>query len=119
MKVYEEKISLTKSNTRDRKKLVTKLGTYLIAIYTFTTKNVLISAAFERILRELAFICLENNHKLLAHQIFTEYLPYSSQRHIDYLVNNTEELHHLKKNNQAPIALPFMQKKKEKKNTKK
>ena len=58
MNVYGEKISMAKSNTKERKRLVSKLGTYLLAIYNVTTKNILISANFERILRELAFICL-------------------------------------------------------------
>jgi hypothetical protein len=59
-------------------------------------------------MREIAFICIEENDKALAHSIFTTFVPQGSMRLIDYLVHSTKELEKYKtsityKHSQLPV----------------
>ena len=96
-----------KINSNERKAELLNLGTRLIAISSSITVNIKPSVEFDKIVREMGMICLENNKKLLAYTLFTKYIPQSSTNFIDYLIHNTPELADYKT---APsiVQLPVM-----------
>ena len=83
----------------------------LLGIYESLHVEASQSAAFDRILRETAMVCLEAGKKVLAYTIFSKYLSSSSFRFIDYLVNTTEELVQYRSNQIFTVSLPVMTRK--------
>lgn len=89
-----------------------------MAIYSCLTVDIRISPNFDRLLRELALVCLEANKKLLSYQILTKYAP-SSTKIINYLIQNTNELSSYRNQGSVIVNLPAMNKRQEKPVTKK
>jgi hypothetical protein len=47
---------------------------------------------FEKIVREVAFIAIEERENALAHHLLSTYANSNAQKHLDYLVSNTPGL---------------------------
>jgi hypothetical protein len=87
---------------------IVNLATRLLAILTCFTTEIKPSVNFEKIIRELSLICLENNKKLVAYTLLTKYIGQSSYQYIVYLIQNTEELASYRNHTHPIVTLPIM-----------
>lgn len=84
-----------------------------MAIYSCLTVDIRISPNFDRLLRELALVCLEANKKLLSYKILTKYAP-NSTKIINYLIQNTNDLSSYRNQGSVIVSLPVMNKRQDK-----
>lgn len=71
---------------------------------------------FQKIVREVAFIAIEERENIQAHHLLTTYASANAVKYIDYLVSNTPDLESYKPSiRYKSIVLPVMQRKVEKK----
>lgn len=72
-----------------------------------------ISVGFERIIRQVALLCIELGKKMLGYSILTKYAPHSSSKYINYIIHNTQELNAYRNSQNPIISLPVMPAKKQ------
>jgi protein transport protein SEC31 len=110
--IYWLNIGRLRSGTVDRKAAALEYGRRLLAIFEGITVEVADSRIFHKLVKEVAFIALEEGEKSLSHSLFVKYLPSNCQRHVDYLVHSCKELEQYKASvAYKPIILPAMAKK--------
>lgn len=87
----------------------------MVLIYENLTIEVADQKIFQKIIREVSFIAIEEHEKVLAHQLLTSYAN-NSHKALDYLVNSTKELNKYKATiKYKTTVLPIMQIKKQEK----
>lgn len=113
--IYYENLRSFASGSKERKEAVIEYARRLILIYENLTTEVADQKIFQKIIREVSFIAIEEHEKVLAHQLLTSYAS-NSQKALDYLVNSTKELNKYKTAiKYKTTVLPIMQIKKQEK----
>ena len=87
--IYYENLRSFASGSKERKEAVIEYARRLILIFENLTTEVADQKIFQKIIREVSFIAIEEHEKVLAHQLLTSYAS-NSQKALDYLVNSTK-----------------------------